>query len=42
MNKHGKIFWQDLTVENAEQIKNFYCEVVGWTFSTVNQGEYNG
>lgn len=41
MEKIGKIFWQDLTVENAEQIKDFYCSVVGWTFENVNQGDYN-
>lgn len=41
MNKTGKIFWQDLTVENAEQVKDFYCNVVGWTFEKVNQGEYD-
>lgn len=41
MAKFGKILWQDLTVENAEAIKNFYCEVVGWSSSEVNQGDYN-
>lgn len=41
IGKMGKIFWQDLTVENAEQVKDFYCSVVGWTFENVNQGEYN-
>lgn len=41
MKKFGKIIWQDLTVENAKQIKDFYCEVVGWTFSNVNQGDYD-
>ena len=41
MNKFGKIVWQDLTVENAEEIKDFYCGVVGWTFSNVSQGDYN-
>lgn len=29
-NKFGKILWSDLTVENADQIKDFYKEVVGW------------
>lgn len=29
-NNYGKILWSDLTVENTEQIKNFYKEVVGW------------
>jgi len=29
-NTIGKILWSDLTVSNAEEIKNFYKEVVGW------------
>lgn len=29
-NNFGKILWSDLTVENADEIKNFYKEVVGW------------
>lgn len=41
MNTMGKILWQDLTVENAEQVKDFYCSVVDWTFENVNQGDYN-
>ncbi len=41
MKKFGKIVWQDLTVEHAEEIKNFYCDVIGWESSDVNQGDYN-
>ena len=41
MQKTGKIFWQDLTVENAEQVKDFYSNVVGWAFEKVNQGDYD-
>lgn len=41
MGSTGKILWQDLTVENAEQVKDFYCSVVGWSFEDVDQGEYN-
>lgn len=41
MKKFGKIIWQDLTVENAVEVKDFYCKVVGWESSEVNQGEYN-
>ncbi|MEZ4883240.1 MAG: VOC family protein [Chitinophagales bacterium] len=29
----GSIIWHDLTVPNAEEVKNFYTEVVGWTAS---------
>ena len=31
----GTIMWRDLTVPNAEAVRDFYQEVVGWTF----QGE---
>ncbi|SHG22016.1 VOC family protein [Pedobacter caeni] len=41
MSKTGKILWQDLTVEHAEKVKDFYTEVVGWTFSAVSQGSYD-
>lgn len=41
MNKIGKILWQDLTVDNAEEIRDFYCAVVGWTYAEVNQGDYS-
>lgn len=41
MKPFGKIIWQDLTVDNAEEVKNFYCEVVGWEFDNHSQGEYN-
>ena len=26
----GAIVWQDLTVDNAEAIQSFYCNVIGW------------
>lgn len=41
MSKTGKILWQDLTVENAAEVKDFYCEVVGWTAAPVSQGDYD-
>ena len=28
--KFGSVGWFDLTVENAEEIRDFYCSVVGW------------
>lgn len=37
----GQILWRDLTVKNAEKIKNFYCEVVGWKAEPHDMGEYN-
>lgn len=37
----GSIGWVDLTVPNAEQIKKFYEEVVGWESAPVSMGDYN-
>ncbi|MGE3801684.1 MAG: VOC family protein [Candidatus Kapaibacterium sp.] len=37
----GTIVWQDLTVENAQAVSNFYSEVVGWKAAPHNMGEYN-
>lgn len=28
--KHGTINWRDLTVENADSLKEFYRELAGW------------
>ena len=39
--KHGEIIWRDLTVENTDEIKKFYGEVVGWKTTDHNMGEYN-
>ncbi len=38
--KPGTIGWTDLTVENAEQIRDFYQQVVGWQFAGVEMGGY--
>ncbi len=37
----GTISWTDLTVENADEIRNFYSYVVGWKFEFVSMGEYS-
>ncbi len=37
----GRIAWIDLTVPNAEQLKDFYKKVVGWKPEPVNMGEYD-
>jgi predicted enzyme related to lactoylglutathione lyase len=37
----GSIIWNDLTVNNAEEVSKFYSEVVGWKSEPVNMGEYN-
>lgn len=36
----GMITWQDLTVEDAERLRDFYQSVVGWTPSAVHMGAY--
>ena len=36
----GDIGWLDLTVEDADSIRDFYAEVVGWTPQEVSMGEY--
>ena len=39
--KIGSIGWVDLTVENAEGIRDFYKDVVGWEPSPVDMGDYS-
>lgn len=36
----GTIVWKDLTVENADVIRDFYSEVVGWKHEPVDMGGY--
>jgi predicted enzyme related to lactoylglutathione lyase len=37
----GAITWTDLTVPDAEKIRDFYSKVVGWKFSPVSMGDYD-
>jgi len=37
----GAIEWRDLTVKNAESVKDFYCSVVGWESTAASMGEYD-
>jgi predicted enzyme related to lactoylglutathione lyase len=37
----GSLAWIDLTVENAEKVRDFYAGVVGWTPSPVSMGDYS-
>jgi len=37
----GKIAWTDLTVPDAEGLKEFYSRVAGWSSEPVSMGEYN-
>ena len=38
--KPGSITWRDLTVPNAEQVRDFYRDVVGWTAQDHDMGDY--
>lgn len=37
----GTLAWTDLTVPDAEGVRDFYAGVVGWVPSPVSMGEYN-
>lgn len=37
----GSISWFDLTVEDAQQLRDFYQSVVGWTSSSVEMDGYD-
>ena len=37
----GDMAWLDLTVDNAEQVKSFYQDVVGWSVENCSMGEYD-
>ena len=39
--KIGMASWMDLTVPNAENVKDFYSKVVGWAPEPVDMGGYN-
>lgn len=36
----GSVAWIDLTVDDAEVVRDFYSQVVGWQTSDVDMGEY--
>lgn len=37
----GKVGWIDLTVENAEEVRDFYQQVTGWKSTSVEMGSYD-
>lgn len=40
-NNHiGRIEWCDLTVSNADEVRDFYAKVVGWKPEAVDMGDY--
>lgn len=40
MTQNGDIVWRDLTVPNAETVRDFYGAVLGWTFTEHDMGGY--
>jgi predicted enzyme related to lactoylglutathione lyase len=39
--KFGTISWTDLTVPNADAVRDFYAAVAGWSAQPVDMGGYN-
>lgn len=39
--KPGQIVWVDLTIPNAEEVRDFYSKLIGWQPSPVDMGGYN-
>lgn len=37
----GEMTWQDLTVQDAEKVRDFYEKVVGWRAEPVDMGGYS-
>lgn len=37
----GSIGWCDLTVPGADSVRDFYRDVVGWTVTDVDMGDYS-
>ena len=37
----GTIGWVDLTVPNADEVRDFYAGVVGWKPEALSMGDYN-
>lgn len=37
----GSMVWIDLTVENAEEVRDFYAAMVGWATEEVDMGGYS-
>ena len=36
----GEILWQDLSVKNAIEIRDFYQKIIGWDCIPEDMGEY--
>jgi len=40
-NEPGRIGWIDITVEDAERLRDFYAAVAGWRPENVSMGDYD-
>lgn len=40
-SKIGTIGWIDLTVDNADEVRDFYSNVTGWNNAPVEMDDYN-
>ena len=40
VSNHGSITLHDLTVPNADEVRDFYSAVVGWTYEGLDMGGY--
>lgn len=38
---HGRILFHDLTVPDAEAVRDFYARVAGWTAEPLSMGDYD-
>lgn len=36
----GKILWQDLTIDNAVEVRDFYQQIIGWDCLPEEMGDY--
>ena len=39
--KVGQVLWRDLTVPDATRVRDFYRDVVGWTSTDHDMGDYH-
>lgn len=37
----GEVCWTDLTVPDAQAVRDFYSKVMGWTTMAISMGEYD-
>lgn len=40
-DRFGQIVWTDLTVQDAPEVRDFYCDVIGWNAEEVPMGDYS-